>query len=56
MTRRIPVAARFITRGGGLELQRLESGELERQEEWGHAVGSVARAGRPGGDVQRRGA
>jgi len=37
----------FIARGGRLELQGLESGELERAEEWGRAVGAAALQGRP---------
>jgi flavodoxin len=32
----------FIARGGPLERQTLETGELERAEEWGRAVGTAA--------------
>jgi len=37
----------FIARGGPMELQRLEPGEIERAEQWGRAVATAA-AGRPG--------
>jgi flavodoxin len=35
----------FIARGGPLELQTLEPGELERAEAWGRAVGIAADGG-----------
>jgi flavodoxin len=37
----------FIGRGGPLERQALESGEVERAEAWGRAVGTAARATQP---------
>lgn len=40
-----PPESFFIARGGRLELQGLESGELERAEEWGRAVGAAALKG-----------
>lgn len=33
----------FVTRGGPLEGQGLEAGELERAEEWGRLVGAAAK-------------
>jgi flavodoxin len=36
----------FIARKGPMELQQLESGELERAEQWGRAVATRAAAGR----------
>lgn len=37
-----PPESFFIARGGPLELQGLEAGELERAEAWGRAVGNAA--------------
>jgi flavodoxin len=42
-----PPESFFIGRGGPLELQTLEAGELERAEAWGKTVGSAVRAARP---------
>jgi flavodoxin len=38
----------FIARGGSLEKQGLEAGELERAEAWGRTVGTAVIAKRPG--------
>jgi flavodoxin len=38
----VPPESFFVARGGPMELQRLEAGELERAEEWGRAVGAAA--------------
>ena len=37
-----PPESFFIARGGPLESQRLEAGELERAETWGRVVGAAA--------------
>jgi hypothetical protein len=39
-----PPESFFIARGGPLESQALEAGELERAEAWGRAVGAAALA------------
>jgi flavodoxin len=44
-----PPESFFIGRGGPLEHQGLEAGEVERAESWGRAVGAAALAGRPAG-------
>ena len=36
-----PPESFFIARGGRIELQGLEPGELERAEAWGHTVGAA---------------
>ena len=47
-----PPESFFIGRGGPLERQTLEAGEVERAEAWGRAVGTSVREARPfpGGD------
>ena len=39
-----PPESFFIGRGGPLELQKLEAGEIERAEAWGRGVGDSVRA------------
>lgn len=40
-----PPASFFMARGGPLERQTLEPGELERAEAWGRAVGAALTGG-----------
>jgi flavodoxin len=40
-----PPESFFIRRGGPLELQTLEPGEIERAESWGRAVGAALNGG-----------
>jgi flavodoxin len=42
-----PPESFFIGRGGPLELQTLEAGEIERAEAWAHAVGATVGSARP---------
>jgi flavodoxin len=41
-----PPTSFYIKRGGPLELQGLEPGEIERAEEWGRSVGTAISTGR----------
>jgi hypothetical protein len=40
-----PPESFFIGRGGPLERQTLEAGEIERAEAWGRAVGAAVNGG-----------
>jgi hypothetical protein len=47
-----PPESFFMGRGGPLERQTLEAGEIERAETWGRAIAAAAETARPssGGD------